>query len=97
MFGSLYRMSVKPGKKDELVRVMTDVGDRKIKGMRSAYIYDTGGSELWGVAVFDDEKTYRDNAADPAQDEWYRGVRDLLTADPEWHDGAIVPWPGNRG
>jgi len=65
---------------------------RAVPGFRSAYIYDTGGDELWGVAVFENEKSYRDNASDPAQDESYSKLRALLQADPEWHDGLIQAW-----
>lgn len=93
MFGSVFKMRVQPGKKDELVRVM--MGDsRTPDGMRAAYLYDTGGDEVWGVAVFDDEASYRANAASPEQDREYQRLRALLVADPEWHDGAITAWPG---
>jgi len=95
MFGSIFRMQVKPGKKQELIELMND-GSRTPPGMQAAYMFDTGGDELWGVAVFTDEKSYRDNAASPEQDAEYRQMRDLLTADPEWHDANVIPWPGNR-
>jgi hypothetical protein len=49
-----------------------------------------GVSELVGVAVFDSESNYRKNADDPEQDRWYRQLRDLLEADPEWNDGDIL-------
>ena len=95
MFGTVYRMKVKPGKKDGATRaMMEDV--RQIDGFVSAYyVYDTGGDELWGVAVFRDEESYRANANDPEQDKWYRRLREHLEADPEWHDGAIRAWPGD--
>ena len=94
MFGTIYRMKVKPGKKDGATRaMMEDV--REIEGFVSAYVYDTGGDELWGVAVFRDEESYRANANDPEQDKWYRRLREHLEADPEWHDGSIRAWPGD--
>ncbi|MBI5289964.1 MAG: hypothetical protein HY873_13405 [Chloroflexi bacterium] len=95
MFGSVFRMRVQAGKKDELVRVMMDES-RTPAGMKAAYLYDTGGDEVWGVAVFDDEASYRKNASSPEQDKEYQQMRALLAADPEWHDGAISAWPGNR-
>ena len=95
MFGSVFRMQAKPGKKAELISTMTD-DSRTPKGMRGAYLYDTGGDEVWGVAIFEDEKAYRDNAASPDQDEQYREVRDLLVADPEWHDGTITVHRGSK-
>jgi hypothetical protein len=97
-FGSIFRMQVKPGKKQELISQFMDTsGGRTPPGMVAAYAFDTGGDELWGVAVFDDEKSYRANAEDPDQDAEYRKWRELLTADPEWHDANVHPFSGNRG
>jgi hypothetical protein len=47
------------------------------------------GDEVWGVAIFANEKLYRDNANDPATDKDHRQMRVLLEADPEWHDGMV--------
>ena len=96
MFGTIYHMSVKPDMKSQAIQAMMD-DNRQIKGFIAAYICDTGGDELWGVAVFRDEETYRANANDPEQDKWYRRLRDSLEADPEWHDGTIHAWPSNSG
>ena len=95
MFGSVFKMQVKPGKKQELMDVM--MGDsRTTNGMKAAFMYDTGGDELWGVAVFADEKTYRANADSPEQNKEYEQMRALLVSDPEWHDGTITAWPGSK-
>src|SRR5439155_3410462 len=60
------------------------------KGMVAAYLLSEDASEtVWGLAVFEDQQTYRDNASDPEQDVQYRRFRELLEADPEWHDGSI--------
>jgi hypothetical protein len=42
------------------------------------------------VATFPAKAAYRANAADPEQDGWFRRMRELLIADPEWRDGRIV-------
>ena len=43
------------------------------------------------VAVaFESEEAYRNNAATPEQDAWYRRMLEHLEGDPEWHDGEIV-------
>ena len=41
------------------------------------------------LAVFTDKASYVANANDPEQDRWYRGLRELLAADPTWEDGEI--------
>jgi hypothetical protein len=46
--------------------------------------------ELIGVAIFKDKAAYTANAGDPEQDRWYRRVRELLVADPEWQDGEYI-------
>ena len=93
MYGSLFKMRPKAGKAQELRGHMMGM-DRRPPGMVTAYILteDSGGN-VWGFAVFDDEKQYRDNAANPEQGKVYEGFRALLEADPEWHDGSIAQRP----
>lgn len=89
MYGSVFRMRPKPGMRDQLRETMLS-NDRRPKGMVAAYfLAEDGSGDAWGCAVFDDEQTYRDNANDPEQDAAYRRFRELLEADPEWHDGSI--------
>ena len=89
MYGSMFKMRPKAGKAGELRDVML-ARTRKPLGMVAAYLLkeDAGGA-VWGFGVFADEKTYRDNANDPAQGVEYEKMRALLEADPEWHDGSI--------
>lgn len=95
MFGSVFKMQVQSGKKKELIDLMLDES-RTPMGMRAAYLFDAAGDEVWGVAVFEDEKAYRANAVSPDQNKEYERMRALLTSDPEWHDGEIHAWPGNK-
>jgi len=39
--------------------------------------------------MFDDEQTYRSNASDPKQDEWFQRFREHMATDPEWIDGTF--------
>lgn len=89
MYGSVFRMRPKPGMAGQLRDVMMS-NPRQPKGMVAAYMLNEDGSQdVWGCAVFEDERSYRDNANDPAQDTEYRKIRELLESDPEWHDGSI--------
>ena len=93
MYGSAFRMRPKSGMADQLRTVMMD-NPRRPKGMVAAYLLNEDKSDdVWGLAVFEDEKSYRDNASDPAQDAEYRKFRELLESDPEWHDGSIDSFP----
>jgi len=51
---------------------------------------DRDPREVVLMAVFDTRETYRANADDPAQDRWYRGLREDLEAGPTWEDGEIT-------
>ena len=67
---------------------------RRPVGMKDAFLLteDADGT-VWGFAVFESEKSYRDNAADPAQNAEYERFRAVSQADPEWHDGSIEQQP----
>ena len=64
-----------------------------VPGSRGAYVLQEPNGDVWVMAIFDSEELYRKNAADPAQDRWYRQLREMLEADPEWHDGEITEEP----
>ncbi len=97
MYGTIARIHPKPGRLDELKAMLQD-WDRErgpaVRGNRGGYLflpdrspYDRPTAFL--VALFDDEVTYRANAASPEQDAWYRQMRELLEDDPDWSDGAF--------
>ncbi len=51
---------------------------------------DRDPDEYFVAVAFESAEAYRANADDPAQDERYQRFRQLLEADPEWHDGHVV-------
>jgi hypothetical protein len=95
MFGTIYRMRPKAGQEQavaEHLRLWDRERRPQINGAVAGYLFKSRESdgELIGVAVFDSESSYRKNAADPGQDRWYRGLREMLEKDPEWNDGDIL-------
>ena len=95
MFGTIYRMSPKPGQEQAVadhLRRWDKERRPQSNGSVAGYLFKSreNGGELIGVAVFDSEASYRKNAEDPAQDRWYRQLRDLLAKDPEWNDGDVL-------
>ena len=95
MYGTIFRMKVAPGDREKVIELF--VGwerDRKpkVKGAVGGLVLkpDTKADELVGVAIFEDRASYMANADDPEQDRWYRKLRPLLLADPEWEDGEYV-------
>lgn len=93
MYGTIYQLRPKPGKETDVVALM-DEWDRerrpKAKGSLGGYLFKLDKGGMMGVAVFENKEAYVANANDPGQDAWYRRLRELLEADPEWNDGEIV-------
>jgi hypothetical protein len=95
MFGTIYRMRPREGEEAGVADYYRRwERERKpvVRGAIAAYVFKPKArpGELMGVVVFDSEANYYTNAADPEQDRWYRQLRELLLADPEWSDGDIL-------
>ena len=93
MYGTVGKIKVKEGKRDELVKLSQGMrAGRDVDGFIAGYVFtldnDPDGAIM--VAVFQDKATYLKNADDPAQDADFRTLRELMVADPEWNDGRIV-------
>ena len=95
MYGTIFRMKIKPGKEREL-RAAFDKWERerkpKVAGAIASLVLksDKVPGEFLGVVVFKDKESYTANAKDPEQDKWYRQMRLLLQSDPEWNDGDYI-------
>ena len=46
--------------------------------------------EYWISLVFPDESSYKKNADDPVQNQWFGELMKLLESEPEWYDGEVV-------
>jgi hypothetical protein len=97
MYGTIFRLQPKAGREQDVVSLMEEWSrDRgsQVQGARATYLLQSERrpGELVGVAVFDDEQTYRANADSLEQDTWYQRLREALEADPVWEDGTyLVP------
>ncbi len=93
MYGTVARMKVKPGQAEAFVAFGKEFdGQRRPKGYIGQHVYrlDADANEFILVVVFEDKESYHANANDPEQDKDYRQMRDMLEADPVWHDGEVV-------
>ena len=95
MFGSIFNMKPRPGQEANIAahfRRWERERRPAAGGAVGGYIFRPKSvpDELVGVAVFDSEDSYRRNADDPAQDRWYRELREMLEADPKWNDGDVL-------
>ena len=97
MYGTIARLHPLEGREGEL-RALLESWNRErgsqVAGSRGGYLFTPdanpyGKPTLFLIAMFDDEASYRANADDPAQDAWFRQMRALLAADPDWADGTF--------
>jgi quinol monooxygenase YgiN len=96
MYGTLARMKIKKENLDKVREMMDPSAQRKVEGFRASYVVvpDQRDDEIWLLAVFEDEASYKKNAASPEQDKEFRAYRALLEDDPEWIDGQIEVFEG---
>ena len=91
MFGTIARMHVKKGMGSALDQLSKKFEARHVDGWMSTNIYRSNDpDEYWISVVFRDETSYKKNADDPVQDQWFREMMKLLESEPEWHDGEVV-------
>lgn len=94
MFGTVARVMVQPGNEEEFVAIGEQWSQARgeATGQVADYLFKQEGQPgaYLLVGIFRDRATYEANARDPETDRWYRRMRALLTADPEWHDGEVV-------
>ena len=92
MYGSVSRWHVKEGKEDELESLVAEIASHPYPGSRRLTIYrsDADRREFWVAGVFESREAYAANSASPDTDNNFHRIRELLEADPEWHDGEVV-------
>jgi quinol monooxygenase YgiN len=90
MYGTIARIHVKPGQAATFLRMNRDMATN-VPGLVFEYAYqsDAEPDVYWLVVGFESQQAYADNANAPEQHARYLQLRELLAADPEWHDGAI--------
>jgi quinol monooxygenase YgiN len=93
MYGTVARLRAKPGAQAEIAALAREMRGVTIPGMVADYVYqlDNAADEYYMAVVFETKAAYVANANNPEQDTRYRRLRALLVADPEWHDGEILP------
>ena len=92
MYGTIAKLHVQPGRESDLVAHLEQYrsGDLARGFVASALYRADDGDGHWLAVVFESKDAYQANADSPEQAARYREFRDLLTADPEWHDGEVL-------
>jgi len=92
MYGTVARMRVKPGMGTQLEHLLQEYESLDVAGHVATYVFqlDSGPDDYYLIAIFRDRESYIANAGDPAQDDRFRRMRDVLAEDPKWHDGEVA-------
>lgn len=94
VFGTVAHVRVKPGMEQEFQAI----GEQWVRergepsGQIAEYVFklEKGSNEYILIGIFPDREEYFKNAEDPETDRWYRRMREVLAADPEWNDGEVI-------
>ena len=102
MYGTIMRARVKPERREEYVRMMSDEAPRSETGFVGVQVgwEDKNPNNLVLVVVFKDKESYTRNADDPATDEMYRKQLEYLEGEPEWIDvnwAQYIGTPSGQG
>jgi quinol monooxygenase YgiN len=95
MYGTVALMKVKPGQGDAMLKLNREEMSEampQVKGYVGQYLFklDENPDQFVLIALFQDKASYVANAGSPEQDKRYRRLRELLAADPMWHDGEVA-------
>ncbi len=92
MYGTVSRFKLRAGQENALVAQLREFEAAKVAGFQHVYIYrsDADPNQYFMAVVFAGKDAYWANANSPEQDARYEKFRELLQADPEWHDGEII-------
>lgn len=92
MYGTVARLQFKPGMQAEMQAQLDAVARRHVPGIVADYIYQTDADPNvhFLAVVFESKEAYLANAQSPEQHAEFLRLRELLAADPEWHDGTVI-------
>lgn len=92
MYGTVARLQLKAGSGPQIAELTKEYEGLDIPGFVSTRILQTDANpdEVYLIALFESKEAYVANADNPAQHERFMKMRELLAADPEWHDGEVI-------
>ena len=92
MYGTIGQMKPKPGRRNDLVALMSPPPTgAAAEGYRGSYLLKADeGDEIVVVVMYEDKDSYSAMVHDPATDENFGKVIELLEGEPTWTDGEWV-------
>ena len=90
MYGTIFKMKVKPGHEDQLLTIL-DSSETQPDGGVAWFLMDPDSESEWiGVAVFDSKESHLANANNPEQHEMFLKMMEHLESEPTWTDGEYL-------
>ena len=91
VYGTVAKMKLKPGSDEKIMKAM-EGGDLGRVGHVATYVFksDADPNVHFVTTVFESKSAYKKFADSPEQSKRFAQMRELLAADPEWHDGEVV-------
>ena len=90
MYGSIFNLKPKQGKKNELINHLKMDEDKPEGGIAWYVLNPDDDGDLVAIAVFKDKDSYVANAERPEQHENFMKMMGLLEEEPKWKDGQFV-------
>jgi hypothetical protein len=90
MYGSIFNLKPKKGKKDDLINHLKNDDDIPEGGIAWYVLNPDDNGDLVGIAIFKSKEAYVKNAERPEQHENFMKMMDFLDEEPSWTDGNFV-------
>jgi heme-degrading monooxygenase HmoA len=91
LYGTIAKMKLKPGAEEKIMQMMEGSQIAR-EGHVATYVFksDTDPNVHFVTTIFESKHAYKKFADSPDQTKRFHQMRELLAADPEWHDGEVV-------
>ena len=91
MYGTVAKMNLKPGAEKEMMQAMEGSQTGR-EGHVATYVFksDADPNVHFVATIFESKGAYKKFADSPDQDKRFRQMKELLVAEPEWHDGEVI-------
>ncbi len=92
MYGTVARIRLKPGVKDQFFNQLREWESIPIPGFVGEYWFqaDKDPNEYYLTVLFENKDLYFASANNPEQDARFRKMLQFMEGEPEWHDGHIA-------
>jgi heme-degrading monooxygenase HmoA len=91
LYGTIAKMKLKPGAEEKIMQVM-DGSTTHREGHVATYVFksDADPNVHFVTTIFESKSAYKKFSDSPEQTTRFHQMRELLAADPEWHDGEVI-------